>query len=129
MSSEALRQFKEEMEAWDRKLGLTQDEMDVSQIEVILKMDRQRVAELSAREAAEAAFVLAQFAFWLQRNENKCRAYMEGVASNDDPGLARLHRSAKAKVARIAFLGKRVEFMAQCLQAVQRTRYREEERA
>lgn len=129
MAAEDLKQFKEAMEEWERKLGLSQTEMDVAQVEVILNMSRDRLAELSSREAAEASFVLAQFAFLIQRRENQCKAFSEWATNIDAPGMGHLRRSARAKAGRIAFLGKRVEFMAQCLQAVQRSRFREEEKS
>jgi hypothetical protein len=49
-----------------------------------------------------------------------------GLDQNERPKLMRLVDDAETKVTRIAYLGRRIEFMAQCLQAVQRTRYREE---
>jgi hypothetical protein len=128
-TQERIDAFKAEIESWQAKLGIPAATCDLKQAEAILTMSRERLEAMSASEAADAAFVLAQLAFELQRRENGLAAFDRWCFANRAhiPGsmFPDLREKAEQKKISIAYLARRVEFMSQCLMAVQRSRHKE----
>lgn len=126
---ESVEGFKRELEAWQAKLGIPTNTCDLQEAEAILTMSRDRLEGMSASEAADAAFILAQLAFELQRRENGLTAFDRWTLVNRDAlpksVILDLRNKSEEKKLSIAYLARRVEFMSQCLMAVQRSRQKE----
>lgn len=75
---ERMQQSQAALQRWEQELGFPACRdtcpVDTAGIDLILSLERKRLAERSARQAAEYAFVLAQFAFYVQRRVNRCHA-------------------------------------------------------
>ena len=124
--------FKTDLMRWQARIGVPAEPADLKESEAILTMSRGRLEAMSASEAANAAFVLSQLAFELQRRENGLNAFAGWCAANRNRFPAEcksmiidLRESSEQRRMSIAYLARRVEFMSQCLMAVQRSRQKE----
>ena|GEM_PF-2701932 len=127
--NDRMKQSRAALERWEDELGFPSCgdtcPVDTTDIDLVLAMDRRRLSELSGRQAAEYAFVLAQFAFYVQRRVNRCHAFIRWANYNrramngsDAARLERLKQDAEIKITRIEYLTKRLEFMSQCLHRI-----------
>ena len=127
--SQRMKRSRAALERWEEELGFPSCgdtcPVDTADVDMVLAMDRRRLSELSGRQAAEYAFVLAQFAFYVQRRANRCHAFIRwanynrrAMSGNDAVRLERLKQDAEIKITRIEYLTKRLEFMSQCLHRI-----------
>lgn len=124
-----VEQLRAALDRWENELGLPicskTCPVDTNDIDMILAMDRRRLSELSGREAAEYAFVLSQFGFYVQRRVNRCHAFIrwagfnrQSIGEDDVARLEKMRQSAEIKITQIEYLTRRLEFAAQCLQRI-----------
>lgn len=127
--------MKAATEKWEAEIGLREDRVDLDEVDKILNMSRGVLNDLSAREAGENAFVLAQYAFVLQRRENQCRAFLRwannhkhrvGMGSRDSFIFEAIEK-CELRLDRIQYLSRRIEFMAERLKDLQYLKRREED--
>lgn len=127
--NERMKASQAALDRWEEELGFPPCgdtcPVDTADVDLILAMDRRRLSELSGRQAAEYAFVLSQFGFYVQRRVNRCHAFIRwanynrrSASGNDAARLDRLKQDAEIKITRIEYLTKRLEFMSQCLHRI-----------
>jgi hypothetical protein len=118
------------MNAWDQSIGLPPVQTDTVTVDHVLNLSVQAVRELDMDAAYAYAFTLAQFAFQLQRRTNQCQSFLTWarfnkskiVADGLGPRLTQLVEQATIHIERISYLARRVEFMADILTKIHRTK-------
>lgn len=120
---------KKVLDEWEKSIGMYPVSVDMDCIQTIMNMTHADVQCMSALDAANYAFVLSGFATHLQSQSNRVDSFLAWANANKDrfSGLEKtriysMYESAFARTKRIAYMAKRVEFMAQMLVNLQRAK-------
>lgn len=124
-----LEQFKQDIESWEGKIGLKENRLDPDEMDTLLNMSRANLETRGAELLFNDAIVLSQFAFVLQHKENQCQAFQRWARANrgrfsqaESRQVDDLVSQAEIKATRIAYLARRLEFVAQCINNAARAR-------
>lgn len=124
--------YKDQLDQWCKSLGLPQHQPKHNEIETILSMTRELLREQSSVDLSEDAFLLAQYALFLQQKSNECQAFirwsgtaMQRLFGDDRPKLTKWVRQAELRSDRIAYLARRIELIGQSISGLVRARYNE----
>jgi len=133
MLSQDYENYKTQLEKWEAFLGLPKYEPERSEIESILQLKNEDLQAISSIQIAEYAFMLSQYAFFLQQKTNECKSFLDWARGNekrltnieDKSKMASWVKEVKMRESRVAYLTRRVEMMVQCLSNLGRVRYQE----
>ena len=124
--------YKDQLNRWIKALGLPQYQPSNTEIEIILGFTRESLQERSSVQLSEDAFVLAQYAMFLQQKTNECKAFIKWsdqvinrLSGDDRSKLNKWVRQAELRTERIAYLTRRIELVGQSIGNLVRTRYNE----
>lgn len=124
--------YKEKLDQWIRSLCLPQHQPDNDEIEEILGLTRDKLREQSSVQLSENAFILAQYALFLQQKINECQTFLiwasqvnNRLSGDDRPRLNQWVRKAELRIERIQYLARRIELVGQSISGLVRARYNE----
>ncbi len=124
--------YKEELNQWCKAIGLSQYQPSNTEVETILSFTRELLREQSSVDLSEDAFILAQYALFLQQKMNEAKTFIRwsGPAMNrlfgdDRPKLTQWVRQAELRIERVEYLTRRIELLGQSISNLVRARYNE----
>jgi hypothetical protein len=120
------------LSTWEKNIGLPTAEPNLDAVNDVINISRDKLAEMTGREAAESAFIVSVLAMSIQYKYNQCKtlsrwcdANRNGFFGDDKSRLYNMKQNVELKMSRIEFMAKRLEFISQCLMSVQRSRFGE----
>jgi len=132
MLKENVASLETMLSTWEKNINLPIAEPDSDTINGVINIGRDRLAEMTGREAAEYAFIVSVLAMSIQHKYNQCKTLIGWCNANrnsffgdDKSKLHSMKQNVELKMSRIEFMAKRLEFISQCLMSVQRSRFGE----
>jgi len=130
--SKETEQYKSTMKKWIEAIGLPQYQPDNQLVEDILSMDRESLRQKSSVELSEDAYILSQYAFFLQQKTNECTTFLKWskqvinrIVGDDRAELHQWIKQADLRIERIQYLTRRIEVLVQTINGIARSRYNE----
>lgn len=116
------QKYKDSMAEWIKFLGLPKTEPERSEVENILILSQEELRILPQRRIFEYAFMLSQYALFLQQKTNECQSFLGWSQNNigqfvgeDRSKLQMWTKNIKLRLTQILYLSKKIETMIQCL--------------
>jgi len=127
---EEFNEYRQQLDLWMQSLGLLNCKPPENDcVEQILSMDRTALAERETIKLGQDAFILSQYALFLEMKSNECKGFLKWAAytspkldQNDRPLLFQWTKKAELRLERIQYLTKRIESMIQALGNIIRIR-------
>lgn len=124
--------YRRELDQWINSLGLSKYQPSNTEIEEILSYTRELLREQSSVDLSEDAFLLAQYALFLQQKANECKTFLKWsdqvanrLLGEDRSKLVLWTRQAGLRLERIAYLARRIELVGLSMSGIVRARYNE----
>lgn len=111
--------FQEDIEKWHKYLGIP-DMASQSETEEILLMTRKDFRNKNNIELAEFAVMLCQHSMFLQKEENKCKAFMRWAEQiskiitdqNDKTRLSRWMKNISMRQQTVSFMSRKADLLS-----------------
>jgi len=117
--------YQEELNAWVKSLGVVVYQPNNDQLEQIITMTREELGGKTPVQLSEDAFVLSQYAYFLQNKQNECNAFLRWakqvqnkLLGDNKPKLHNWVRKIELRLDRISFLCRRIEIMSQSINTI-----------
>lgn len=127
------QKYNDEFTLWEKSLCLSFREPDRSKIETILDLTIEEIRKEETMILVEYNFMISQYLIFLQKKSNEADAYLKWTKNNlskffgeDKNKAIRLSQKVEIRQSRMAYLGRRIEFLAQAIQGITRQRNLEE---
>lgn len=127
------KKYQEEIQEWQKFLGLPQFEINRDEVETILSMSFSGLTLLGPLELSEFCFVLSQYACFLQKKNNECISFLKWASStkkilssksNDWSRLIAWERKTEHRLSMVSFMSRRIELVTQSLMNLSRNKNR-----
>jgi len=120
------------LKKWEDFLGLPATEPQRTEVDFILNIKMSEIKQIPTMQLSEYAFMLMQYALFLQQQSNRCTTFLEWI-KNVLPKLrgdcvvkaTSFKREIEMRYARVAYLARRIETVAQAINNICRVRYSE----
>lgn len=123
------QKYNDEFTLWEKSLCLSFREPDRSEIETILDLTIEEIRKEETMILVEYNFMISQYLIFLQKKSNEADAYLKWTKNNlskffgeDKNKAIRLSQKVEIRQSRMAYLGRRIEFLAQAIQGITRQR-------
>jgi len=121
--------FQNDISKWQSHLGIP-DMSAPSIVEVILEMSLEEFRDRNNVELAEFAVMLAQHSMFLQKEENKCKAFMKWAEQikkvitdqEDKTKLARWMENISMRQQTVSFMSRKVDLLSASISNLAKTR-------
>lgn len=127
------QKYNDEFTLWEKSLCLSFREPDRGKIETILDLTIEEIRKEETMILVEYNFMISQYLIFLQKKSNEADAYLKWTKNNlskffgeDKNKAIRLSQKVEIRQSRMAYLGRRIEFLAQAIQGITRQRNLEE---
>jgi len=130
--TDGIRTYKQQLSEWINTIGISQYQPSNDKIEKILSYTKDELRSRSSVELSEDAFMLAQYALFLQQKINECKAFLtwsqqvkNKIFGDDIQQFTIWVRTAEIRMDRVAYLTRRIEMIGQTINNLVRARYNE----
>lgn len=121
--------YQQEVQKWEQYLGIP-EMSPPSQVEDILSMSIDNIRKQNNVALAEFAVMLSQYSFFLQREENKCKAFLQWVQSiapviNDTQQKCRLNKwkqNINMRQTNVSFISRKTDLISEAISNLARSR-------
>lgn len=121
--------YKKELDQWIQSIGLSNHQPSSDSVEEILSYDRTDLKKRSSTDLCEDAFILYQYAMFLQNKANECSTFlkwsrytMNKLLGDDKHKLLQYERKVELRFERIVYLARRIETLGQAINSLVRAR-------
>jgi len=129
--TEKREHFENEMSKLENFLGLKINEPPRSEIETILQLQTKTIRKLTSIELAEYAFMLSQYALFLQHKYNEYQTFLQWcdhvrhIAQGDEVfKLKQWKQTIELRATKLVFISKKVDDLSRSLNNLCLARYK-----
>lgn len=126
------KKYNDDLTLWENSLCLNIKETNRSEIETILNLSVEQIRQETTMTLYEYSFMVSQYLIFLQKKSNECEGYLKWsrniinrLFNEDKAKCGRLVQKVELRLARIAYLSRRIEFYTQSIQNIARQRKEE----
>jgi hypothetical protein len=123
------KKYNDDLVLWQESLCLAIKEPVRGKIEEILELTIEQIRQSETMTLCEHSFTLSQYLIFLQKKSNECSGFLQWLKNignklfNEDKSRAgKLSQKVELRLARIAYLSRRIDLYCQSIQNIVKQR-------